>query len=100
MNQILLDEGGNSYKLPHMGKNLLERQGMLPVSVGVVANPFLEGFVGADVEFESDDSDDDSDYNYYSSDDSNDSNDDNYSDDEDGGSGGDVDGDGGGHDGE
>jgi hypothetical protein len=35
LEQIILCDGGNNYKLPHMGKERLLRQGQLPVSIGV-----------------------------------------------------------------
>jgi hypothetical protein len=35
LEQIILYCGGNNYKLPHMGKERLARQGQLPVSIGV-----------------------------------------------------------------
>jgi hypothetical protein len=35
-NQILLNEGGNNYKLPHMGKEALENMGELPEKIAVV----------------------------------------------------------------
>ena len=35
LEQIILCEGGNNYKIPHMGKERLARQGQLPVSIGV-----------------------------------------------------------------
>ena len=35
LEQILLCDGGNNYKLPHMGKERLLRQGQLPVSIAV-----------------------------------------------------------------
>jgi hypothetical protein len=35
LEQIILCGGGNNYKLPHMGKERLLRQGQLPVSIGV-----------------------------------------------------------------
>ena len=35
MTQILLHDGGNDYKLPHMKKNSLARSGQLPVSITI-----------------------------------------------------------------
>ena len=35
LEQIILHDGGNNYKLPHMGKERLARQGQLPVSIAV-----------------------------------------------------------------
>ncbi len=35
LEQTILADGGNDYKLPHMGKDRLARQGLLPVSIGV-----------------------------------------------------------------
>ena len=35
LERILLCDGGNNYKLPHMGKERLARQGQLPVSIAV-----------------------------------------------------------------
>jgi hypothetical protein len=35
LEQIILCGGGNNYKLPHMGKERLLRQGQLPMSIGV-----------------------------------------------------------------
>jgi hypothetical protein len=35
LEQIILCDGGNNYKLPHMGKERLLRQGQLPVSIAV-----------------------------------------------------------------
>ena len=34
-NEILLDDGGNDYSLPHMGKESLERAGNLPTTIAV-----------------------------------------------------------------
>ncbi len=30
MNEIVLDHGGNDYRIPHLGKERLARQGLLP----------------------------------------------------------------------
>ena len=35
LEQIILCDGGNNYRIPHMGKEALARQGQLPVSIGV-----------------------------------------------------------------
>jgi hypothetical protein len=35
LEQIILCDGGNNYKLHHMGKERLLRQGQLPVSIAV-----------------------------------------------------------------
>jgi hypothetical protein len=35
LEQIILCDGGNTFKLPHMGKERLLRQDQLPVSIGV-----------------------------------------------------------------
>jgi hypothetical protein len=35
LEQIIIRDGGNNYKPPHMGKERLLRQGQLPVSIGV-----------------------------------------------------------------
>ena len=35
LERIILCDGGNNYKLPHMGKERLARQGQLPVSIAV-----------------------------------------------------------------
>ena len=37
MNEILKDQGSNDYKLPHMGKEKLEREGQLPIVLEVAA---------------------------------------------------------------
>jgi hypothetical protein len=42
LEKIILCDGGNSYKLPHMGKERLLRQGQLPVSIGVTDEPQQE----------------------------------------------------------
>jgi hypothetical protein len=36
-NQIIEDYGGNNYKIPHLNKNLLEKEDRLPIAVEVTA---------------------------------------------------------------
>ena len=33
MEQTILNDGGNDYKIPHLNKRKLEREGRLPVSI-------------------------------------------------------------------
>ena len=35
MESIILNDGSNSYKLPHLRKDALQRQGQLPLSIAV-----------------------------------------------------------------
>ena len=35
MNEIIENDGGNDYNVPHMGKDQLERQGRLPIVLAV-----------------------------------------------------------------
>ena len=35
MNEIIDNDGGNDYEIPHMGKEQLERQGRLPIVLAV-----------------------------------------------------------------
>ena len=37
MNRIIEENGGNNYKIPHMGKAAMERAGTLPMVIGVTA---------------------------------------------------------------
>ena len=43
LNMIIEDQGGNNYKIPHMGKAKLERLGILPTVLQVTgdAYPYL-----------------------------------------------------------
>ena len=46
MNEVIEDEGGNDYKIPHLNKDRLEREGTLPEVLDVTdaARPILEAF--------------------------------------------------------
>ena len=40
MNEIIDSNGDNDYKIPHIGKERLEREGRLPVTLAVTDNAF------------------------------------------------------------
>ena len=48
MNEILKHDGGNDYKIPHLNKEKMEREGTLPEALEVtdVAKQLLEVFEG------------------------------------------------------
>ena len=45
MEETILNDGGNNYKIRHMNKNKLEREGRLPVSI--VASPDVMDKIGS-----------------------------------------------------
>jgi len=58
MNQIIENDGGNKYKLQHMGKRKLERQGLLPRNIfAVTMHPVFDGNHGGEEEAGSDEDD-------------------------------------------
>ena len=60
-NMIIENDGGNDYKIPHMGKESLERWGLLPwvLDVTPTADAWLNPMMEDDSDQDSDDSDDD-----------------------------------------
>ena len=60
-NMIIENDGGNDYKIPHMGKESLERRGLLPqvLDVTPTVNASLNPMMDDDSDQDSDDSDDD-----------------------------------------
>ena len=60
-NMIIENDGGNEYKIPHMGKGSLEQRGLLPwvLDVTPTANAWLNPMMEDDSDQDSDDSDDD-----------------------------------------
>ena len=60
-NMIIENDGGNDYKIPHMGKESLERRGLLPrvLDITPTANAWLNPTMEDDLDQDSDDSDDD-----------------------------------------
>ena len=58
---IIRNVGGNDYKIPHMGKESMERRGLLPqvLDVTPTANPWLNPMIEDDSDQDSDDLDDD-----------------------------------------
>jgi len=58
MNQIIENDGGNKYKLQHMGKRKLERLGLLPRNIfAVTMHPVFDGDHGGEEEAGSDEDD-------------------------------------------
>ena len=55
------NDGGNDYKIPHMGKESLEWRGLLPqvLDITPTANAWLNPMMEDDSDQDSDDSDDD-----------------------------------------
>ena len=60
-NMIIENDGGNDYKIPHMGKESLEQRGFLPQVLDIThtANAWLNPMMEDDSDQDSDDSDDD-----------------------------------------
>ena len=60
-NMIIENDGGNDYKIPHMGKESLEWKGLLPhvLDITHTANAWLNPMMEDDSNEDSDDSDDD-----------------------------------------
>ena len=58
---IIENDGGNDYKIPHMGKESMERRGLLPwvLDVTPTANAWLNPTMEDDSDQDSYDSDDD-----------------------------------------
>ena len=58
---IIENDGGNDYKIPHMGKQSLEQRGLLPqvLDVTPAANAWLNPTMDDDSDQDSDDLDDD-----------------------------------------
>ena len=61
LNMIIQNDGGNDYKILHMGKESLEQRGLLPwvLEVTPTANAWLNPMMEDDSDQDSDDSDDD-----------------------------------------
>ena len=61
LNKIIENDGGNDYEIPHMGKESLERTGLLPrvLDVTPAANAWLNPTMDDDSDQDSDDLDDD-----------------------------------------
>ena len=60
LNMIIENDGGNDYKIPHMGKESMERRGLLPgvLDVTPAANAWLNPTMDDDSDQDSDDFDD------------------------------------------
>ena len=60
LNMIIENDGGNDYKIPHMGKESLERRGLLPgvLDITPTANAWLNPMMDDDSDQDSDDLDD------------------------------------------
>ena len=60
LNKIIENDGGNDYKIPHMGKQSLQRRGLLPVVLDVppAASPWLNPMMDDDSTLDADDLDD------------------------------------------
>ena len=58
---IIENDGGNDYKIPHMGKESMERRGLVPgvLDVTHAANAWLNPMMDDDSDQDSDDLDDD-----------------------------------------
>ena len=58
---IIENDGGNDYKIPHMGKESLERRGLLPrvSDITPTANAWLNPMMDDNSDQDSDDLDDD-----------------------------------------
>ena len=61
LNMIIENDGGNDYKIPHMGKESMERRGLLPwvLDVTPTANKWLNAMMDDDSDQDSDDLNDD-----------------------------------------
>ena len=61
LNMIIKNDGGNDYKIPHMGKESMERRGLLPrvLDITPAANAWLNPMMDDDSDQDSDDLDDD-----------------------------------------
>ena len=61
LNMIIENDGGNDYKIPHMGKESMERRGLLPrvLDITPAANAWLNPMMDDDSDQDSDDLDDD-----------------------------------------
>ena len=61
LNMIIENDGGNDYKIPHMGKESLEQRGLLPqvLNITPVANAWLNPTMDDNSNQDSDDLDDD-----------------------------------------
>ena len=61
LNMIIENDGGNDYKIPHMGKESMERRGHLPVvlDITLAANAWLNPTMDNNSDQDSDDLDDD-----------------------------------------
>ena len=61
LNMIIENDGGNDYKIPHMGKESMERRGLLPgvLDVTPAANAWLNPMMDDDSDQDSNDLDDD-----------------------------------------
>ena len=61
LNMIIENDGGNDYKIPHMGKESMERRGLLPRVLDVTpsATAWLNPMMDDDSDQDSDDLDDD-----------------------------------------
>ena len=61
LNKIIENDGGNNYKIPHMGKESLDRRGLLPEALNVTpaAHAWLNPTMDDDSDQDSDDSGDD-----------------------------------------
>ena len=60
LNMIIENDGGNDYKIPHMGKESLERRGLLPgvLDITPTANAWLNPTMDDDSDQDSEDLDD------------------------------------------
>ena len=60
LNMIVENDGGNNYKIPHMGKESMERRGILPrvLDVTPAATAWLNPMMDDDSSLDVDDSDD------------------------------------------
>ena len=60
LNMIIENDGGNDYKIPHMGKESMERRGLLPQVLDVIpaANAWLNPMMDDDSDQDSDNLDD------------------------------------------
>ena len=60
LNMIIANDGGNDYKIPHMGKELLQRRGLLPpvLDVTPAATAWLNPMMDDDSTLDADDLDD------------------------------------------
>ena len=61
LNMIIGNDGGNDYKIPHMGKESMEMRGLLPrvLDITPTANAWLNPMMDDDSDQDSDDLDDD-----------------------------------------